>query len=61
MANTSGWKVWKEAKPTLEPLDSALSKGHGQVEGDEVLVIADHPQELKLELVQRLERRAHTQ
>lgn len=45
-----GWDL------TLEPLDSALSKRHGQVERHKVLVVADHSQELKLELVQSLER-----
>lgn len=39
---------------TLEPVHPALAKEHGQVEGDVVLVVAHHPQELKLELVQRL-------
>lgn len=45
---------------TLEPLDSALSKWHGQVERHKVLVVADHSQELKLELVQSLERSVQT-
>lgn len=35
---------------TLEPLDPSLAKGHGQVEGDEVLVVADDAEELKFEL-----------
>lgn len=40
--------------PTLKPQDPPLPKRHGQVEGDVVLVVAHHAQELKLELEQRL-------
>lgn len=39
---------------TLEPLNSAFSKGHGQIKRDIVLMVANHPQELKLELIQSL-------
>ena len=39
---------------TLEPLYSAFSKGHGQIERNIMLVVANNPQELKLELIQSL-------
>ncbi len=39
---------------TLKPLNPAFPKGHGQVKGDIVLMVANNPQELKLELIQSL-------
>lgn len=42
---------------TLEPLNTALSKRHGQVEGDVMFVVTHHPQEFKLKLIQRLQDR----
>lgn len=39
---------------TLEPLNSAFSKRHRQIKRDIVFVVANHPQELKLELIQSL-------
>lgn len=41
---------------TLKPLDAAFSKGHGEVEWDVVLMVAHHLEELKLELIQRLQK-----
>lgn len=39
---------------TLEPLDPAFSKWHGEVKWDKVLMVANNPQELELELIQSL-------
>lgn len=39
---------------TLDPLQLGAPEGHGQVEGDEVLVIARRHQEVKLHLRQHL-------
>lgn len=47
-------KVTLSVSFTLEPLNSAFSKGHGQIKRDIVLMIANNPQELKLELIQSL-------
>lgn len=40
--------------PTLKPEDPPLPKRHWQVQGDVVLVVAHHTEELKLELKQCL-------
>ena len=40
----------------MKPLDPAFAEGHGEVEWDVVLMVAHHLQELKLELVQCLEK-----
>lgn len=39
---------------TLDPLQLGAPKGHGQVEGDEVFVIAHRHQEVELHLRQHL-------
>lgn len=53
-AHTELLKGMLKVSFTLEPLDSAFSKWHGQVKRDKVLMVANNPQELELELIQSL-------
>lgn len=42
---------------TLKSLDSSFSKRHGQIQGNVVLMVANHSKELKPKLIQSLKRK----